>query len=127
MQYIKADVRNFKAYLSMKGEALTYRAPTPLLNTYQPDIDTSEEIGPKEASYYQSFIGILRLMLELVRVDICVEASMISSHLELPRRGHLEQVLHMFGYIKNIPMQIWYLIKVNLLSPTNTSNVKTGI
>ena len=24
----------------------------------------------------------------------------MSSHLALPRRGHLEQVLHMFGYIK---------------------------
>ena len=33
-------------------------------------------------------------------MDICVEVLMMSSHLELPRRGHLEQVLHMFGYIK---------------------------
>ena len=89
MQYIKADVRNFKAYLSMKGEALTYRAPTPLLNTYQPDIDTSEEIGPKEASYYQSLIAILFWIVELGRMDICMKVSMRASHLALPRRVHL--------------------------------------
>ena len=33
-------------------------------------------------------------------MDICVEVSMMSSHLELPWKGHLEQVLHMFGYLK---------------------------
>ena len=35
-------------------------------------------------------------------MDICVEVSMMSSHLELPRRGHLEQVLQMFGYLKKL-------------------------
>ena len=33
-------------------------------------------------------------------VDICTETSMISSHLLLPRRGHLESLFHMFSYLK---------------------------
>ena len=32
-------------------------------------------------------------------MDIFVELSMMSSHLELPIRGYLEKVLHVFGYL----------------------------
>ena len=39
-------------------------------------------------------------MVELWRVDICLEVSMMSSHLALPSQGHIEQVLHMFCYLK---------------------------
>jgi hypothetical protein len=38
--------------------------------------------------------------VELGRVDICLEVSMLSSHLALPREGHLQQVFHVFGYLK---------------------------
>ena len=31
---------------------------------------------------------------------MCVEVSMMSSHLALPRKGHLGQVFHIFGYLK---------------------------
>ena len=39
--------------------------------------------------------------MELGRVDIFCEVSMLSSHLALPRCGHLAQVLHMFSYLKS--------------------------
>ena len=39
-------------------------------------------------------------MVELGRVDVCLEVSMMSSHLALPREGHLEQVLHIFAFLK---------------------------
>ena len=39
-------------------------------------------------------------MVELVRVEICTEVSMMSSHLALPRKGHLGAVFHMFAYLK---------------------------
>lgn len=39
--------------------------------------------------------------MELGRVDICLEVSLLSSQLALPRRGHLEQVFHIFGYLKS--------------------------
>ena len=43
---------------------------------------------------------ILRWMVELGRVDICLEVSMMSSHMAMPREGHLEQVLHVMYYLK---------------------------
>ena len=45
-------------------------------------------------------IGVLRWIVELGRIDINVEVSMMSSHLALPREGHLQELLHIFGYLK---------------------------
>ena len=39
-------------------------------------------------------------MVELGRVHICIEVSMMSSHMAFPREGHLDQLLHIFGYLK---------------------------
>jgi len=46
-------------------------------------------------------IGILRWTVELGRVDICCEVSMMSSYLAMPRDGHLQQVFHIFSYLRN--------------------------
>ena len=73
---------------------------TPISTTYQPELDVSPELNASDSSYYQSLIGILRWMVELGRVDICFEVSMMLSHLALPREGHLKQVLHIFAYLK---------------------------
>ncbi len=67
---------------------------------YRPEIDISEELGHKDASYYQSLIGVLRWMMELGWVDICTECSMMSLNLALPRQGHTEALFHMFTYLK---------------------------
>ena len=99
-QYVQAAVKNVEDYLGKKGENLPARVKTPLSNGYRPEVDTTDELGPAEASYYQSLIGILRWMVELGRVDICVEVSMMSSHLALPRKGHLKELFHIFGYLK---------------------------
>ena len=93
-------MKNVEDYLEKKGESLPARASTPLSNGYRPEIDISDELDPDDAAYYQSLIGILRWMVELGRVDICTEVSMMSSHLALPRKGHLDQLFHLFGYLK---------------------------
>jgi len=43
------------------------------------------------------------LAIELGRVDIATEVSLLSSHLALPRAGHLQQAYHIFGYLKAKP------------------------
>jgi len=79
---------------------LPARAETHLSSEYRPEIDILEELGASEGAYYQLLIGILRWMVELGRVDICCEISMMSSHLALPRKGHLEQLFRVFAYLK---------------------------
>lgn len=53
-----------------------------------------------DASYYQSLIDILWCIVELGQVGICLEVSMMSSNLALPQRGHLNQLYHIFAYLK---------------------------
>jgi len=52
-----------------------------------PELDQSRELNPKEAAYYQSLIGILRWSLELGRIAITVDVSMMSSHVALPHES----------------------------------------
>ena len=39
-------------------------------------------------------------MVEIGRVDICVEVLMLSSCLAIPREGHPQQLFHIFAYLK---------------------------
>ena len=70
------------------------------MTSYRPELDVSPELTPRDSAYYQSLIGILRWIVELGRIDICLEVSMMSSHLAMPRKGHLNQVLHIFAYLR---------------------------
>jgi hypothetical protein len=96
---VKASVNNVIAHLKKQGKSLPKRAKTPMTSNYRPELDTSHECDSDEAADYQSFIGILRWMVELGRIDICCEVSMLSSHLAMPRKGHLDQVYHIFAYL----------------------------
>ena len=87
---------------TLKGKELKFpsKALTSLKSGYRSEIDVSEDLGPQEASYYQSLIGILRWMLESGQVDMCIKVAMMSSHLVLLHKGHLEQACHIFGYLR---------------------------
>ena len=106
-QYVDTAVKNVMKYLrdrQQEGNA-RYRLPprvtTPMTTSYRPELDVSPELNHSWAAYYQSLIGVLRWIVELGRVDVCLECSLMSSHLALPREGHLEQVLRIFGYLKS--------------------------
>ena len=45
-------------------------------------------------SWYQSLVGMIKCMVEIGRVDIITEVSMMASPMAMPREGHLEAVLH---------------------------------
>ena len=68
---------------------LPQKVPGPMTTDYRAEIDVSPELNVMDVAYYQSLIGVIRLMVELGRVDICTEVSMLSSCLVLPREGHL--------------------------------------
>ncbi len=102
-QYVQAAVKNVEEYLSKRDDInwkLPTRAETPIQTSYRPELDVSPELQPIDAAYYMSLIGVLRWIVELGRVDICLECSMLSSHLALPREGHLYQLFQCFAYLK---------------------------
>jgi hypothetical protein len=100
-QYVQEAVKNIEKYLDEKGGKLPTKAETPIQMSFRPELDVSPELNPTDAAYFQSTIGILvRWIVELGRIDICLEVSMLSSHLALPREGHLAQTFHIFSYLK---------------------------
>ena len=68
---------------------------------YRPELDSSPYLDPSRASYFMSLKGILRWAIELGRIDIMVEAGLLSRFQAAPREGHLEQMFHIMAYLKN--------------------------
>ena len=59
----------------------------------------SPESDEKEAAFYQSLIGILQWMVEMGRLDICMEVSEMSYFVSMQIEGHLRKLLYMFVYL----------------------------
>ena len=99
-KYVNAAVKSVEETLAKDGKRLPGSCSTPMLGTYHPSEDTSAELNADGLGLYQELIGVLRWAVEIGRLDILLEVALLSSHLALPRRGHLEQVYHIFGYLK---------------------------
>ena len=89
-KYIKTAVQNLESVLSSRGLRLPSKCYTPLSSNYRPELDTSPELKANGVVEYQELIGILRWAVELGRVDINLEVSMMSSYLASPRIDHLQ-------------------------------------
>lgn len=88
-------------YRDKKGRKLSAKkADTPLPANCHPELDVSPELVPDEATYYIYLIRILRWIVELGRISITGELSKMSSHVCLPREGHLDRLFYMFAYLK---------------------------
>ena len=102
-QYVKEAVRNVETWLKgrqceLKSKA---RATTVLPVIYRPELDTTAFCNEEDHNFYQQQIGVLRWAVELGRIDICTEVSMLSSYCAAPRVGHLDAVTHLFSYLKH--------------------------
>jgi hypothetical protein len=106
LQYVSTAIDNVVNKLKEQGKTLPTKCGTPMAHKYRPEEDESDELEGTEITYFQELIGMLRWSIELGRVDIAMEVSMLSSHLALPRIGHLQQVLHIFGYLKQNPKKM---------------------
>ena len=62
-------------------------------------MDSSADLGPIFLNYYQTLIGVLIWIVELGRIDIITEVSMLASQLALPREVQLA-VFQIFGHLK---------------------------
>jgi hypothetical protein len=107
-KYVKAAIENVEARLA-KGELrLPSKCDTPMSTGYHPSEDVTREMDAEGLHTYQELIGILRWAIEIGRIDILLEVSLLSSHLALPRIGHLQAVYRVFGYLKQVPKRRLY-------------------
>ena len=105
--YVKKVVNNVKKRLEEDHLRFNKKLSDPAISapqpfsavSYRPELDTSLECDPEQVTFYQNIIGILRWVVELGRIDIAYEVSLLSRYLVQPRTGHLAQALHVMKYL----------------------------
>jgi hypothetical protein len=94
-QIFKDAIRNVKNWLDERGSYLKTKCSSELPSGYRPELDVSNYCNDEEENYFQQQIGVLRWAIELGRIDITAEVSMLAA----PRHGHLQALFHIFSYL----------------------------
>jgi hypothetical protein len=99
-KYTKRAIADVEVELDAIGKRLPTKVTTPLASGYRPELDQSRELNAERLNYFQGLIGVLQWICELGRLDIMMPVSMLSRYLVSAREGHLDQVFHVFAYLK---------------------------
>jgi len=100
-QYVKEAIRNVENWLTQRAAKLRTGTKSPLSPSYHPELDVSPPCNDEEISYYHQQIGVLRWAVELGRIDIAAEVSMMAGFAAAPRIGHLNALFDIFAYLKS--------------------------
>ncbi|MGH3056456.1 MAG: Ty1/Copia family ribonuclease HI, partial [Gaiellaceae bacterium] len=100
-EYVSDAIKNVEIELQKVDRKLPTKVSTPMVSGYCPELDVSPLLDDDKANYYQNLIGVLRWAIELGRIDIHVDVAMLATYMVQPRLGHLDQVLHIFAYLKS--------------------------
>jgi hypothetical protein len=99
-KYLKEALRNLDRILLQENTRLPTKVVTPLANNYRPELDISPILDAAHHTLYMQLVGILRWAVELGCIDIHLSVALLAQYLAQPRVGHLNQVYHIFAYIK---------------------------
>jgi hypothetical protein len=99
-KYVKEAIRLVEQELAMFQKHLPNHVSTPLSNGYHPKLDVSPLLDDEAANYYEQLIGILHWSVERGRIDTAYCVSIMSKFLVQPRQGHLNELYHLFTYLK---------------------------
>jgi len=86
-------------YKSMYGESPHTKVTSPLEKNDHPELDTTPLCGEEGITQYQSLIGALQWTITLGRFDVSVAVMTMSSFRAAPRKGHLDRVKRIVGYL----------------------------
>lgn len=102
VDYLKGTIEEVNKTLHESGTALKNfgKGERPYPSSYRPELDVSRELDDRMTNRYQQYIGILRWSIELGRIDILTEVSVLSQYLCNPREGHLATVYKIFRYLQ---------------------------
>jgi hypothetical protein len=97
--YIKRASADVEQHLDDIGETLV-KQQQPILGDYHPELDGTPLLNDKLTNYYQGLIVVLCWATELGRIDILMPVSIMSSYMAAPCVSHLNQLYHIFGYLR---------------------------
>jgi hypothetical protein len=90
-------------------------------NGDHPEDDSSELLPPEEVQLYQQLLGISQWLSTIGRFDTCFAIPAMSRFNAVPRRGHLDRMFRIFGYLKKYRDQ-W--IVIDSRNPILTENLE---
>ena len=99
-KYCADMVKNVEETLAKKGLRLPTKCNLPTMHGYRSEMDCTGELKADGLQFYQELIGSLSWSIEIIRVVVLFETGILSKHLVLSCEFHLEQVLHIIGYLK---------------------------
>ena len=83
----------------MFGHPPKTNVSSPIEKNDHPEIDTSEFLDLEWIQKYQSLIGALQWVVSIGRFDVQTAVMTLSSFKVAPRRGHLERIKRIYGYL----------------------------
>ncbi len=95
-KYLEKLIANYER---MFGSPPKQTVTSPLEKGDHPELDTSDLLDEKGIQDYQSLIGSLQWVVSIGRFDVMTAVMTLSSFRAAPRKGHLERVKRIYGYL----------------------------
>ena len=91
-----------ESFTRIFGHSPSQKFSSPIEKNDHPEIDTSELLDNEGIQRYQSLIGALQWVVSIGRFDIQTSVMTLSSYRAAPRRGHIDRVTRMYGYLSKM-------------------------
>ena len=98
--YLKRMLDEYKRHFGT-GPSTKYQAP--MEPGDHPEIDDTELLDGEMITLYQSMLGSLQWAVTIGRFDILVHVVSMASYAAAPRKGHLERLKRIYGYLAKFP------------------------
>jgi hypothetical protein len=98
-KYIEKMVDN---YVHLFGESPKHSYASPIEKGDHPELDTSDLLDQHGIALYHSLIGALQWVVTIGRFDIQTAVMTMSGFREAPRKGHLDRVKRVYGYLSKM-------------------------
>ncbi len=98
-QYIDRMINAYEQLFGCKPKT-TYSSP--LEQGDHPELDTFDELGLDGIKQYQSLIGAAQWLIFRGRLDIATAIMAMSSYRVAPRKGHLDRMQRIYGYVSKM-------------------------
>ena len=96
--YVKRCLENYERLMGLKPPK---KVSAPMDPKYYPELDTTDELDTQGRKIYWSMIGMLQWAVTIGRIDIHHAVMCMSRFRAQPRKGHLQAVCKIFGYLNN--------------------------
>jgi hypothetical protein len=101
-KYIEKILANYKRIFGRDPRKVS----SPLTKGDHPEFDTSELLETGDITIYQSLIGALQWVIQIGRFDVMTSVMTLSRFRAAPRRGHMDRVQRIYGYLAKMPEAI---------------------